>query len=102
MEGNIDRTPRYAPESAYVWDKTGNIIVALATGWRIHQPHKHPKGCPIIQGTTALEIITPHGKAWWGFEKAWINSELRIVVSGFPAHDEIRSKWEIVPTERTH
>jgi hypothetical protein len=39
-------------------------------------------------------MVTRHGSRWWGFERAWINSELRMVVQGFPAADELRSRWE--------
>lgn len=42
-----------------------------------------------------LEMITEHGSRYWGFDKGWINSELRMVVQGFSSCDEIRSKWDV-------
>jgi len=84
----IDRKPRYAP--------TQTIVAARrvpVTSWRAHPPGTHPKGCPLIPNCTALELVTPLGSRWWGVEKAWINSELRMVVSGFPERCEIRRSW---------
>lgn len=88
----IDRTPRYAPSHVHV---LGHGIVK-ATAYVAHPPGNHPKNCAIRNDMTALEIKTPVGRSrWYGFERAFINSELRMVVIGFDARDEVRSKWEV-------
>lgn len=88
----IDRQPRYAPRTVLVIGH-GEVPV---TSYVAHPPGAHPVGCPLVATCTALEMRTAYGSRWWGVEKAWINAELRMVVSGFPAACEIRRKWRRV------
>ena len=86
---DIDRTPRYAPS---------RVICGMATvpvlSYHVHPIGQHPKSCPLVKDTVALELRTERGSRWYGCENAWINSELRMVVVGFPARDEVRRTWE--------
>jgi hypothetical protein len=85
----IDRAPRYAPEMVMVCHGIEvPVLRAIA-----HPPGKHPPHCRLVSTCVALELETAYGSRWWGFEEAHINSELRMVVSGFPAHDALRSRW---------
>jgi hypothetical protein len=93
---HIDNTPRYAPKTVMV-RKGGRYVEAPITGYIAHPPNAHPKHCPLVPTCTAVEFITPYGSRWWGCEKAWINSELRMVMSGFDLRNELINKWEIVP-----
>lgn len=90
-----DRKPRYAPTHTVV----RGLVNVPVSSYHTYLPGQHPKGCPLTDDCVALELRTAYGSRWWGVEKAWINSELRMVVSGFPARDELRSRWEVC-TER--
>jgi len=85
----MDRFPRYAPEKVFTLKGTYPVKRYIA-----HPPGNHPKGCPIKSDMTVLEMQTEGGSCWYGFEKVWINSELRMVVSGFGSADEVRRNWE--------
>lgn len=85
----IDQAPRYAPSTVLV-----RGVPCPVRAYTAHSPGKHPAGCPIAPEFTALEMVTDRGSRWYGFEKAWINSELRMVVSGFAAADTVRARWE--------
>jgi hypothetical protein len=89
----IDRVPRYAPKKVLC-----NNRIASVLQYNAYPPGNHPKGCPIVPRLTALELRTEFGSRWFGFEKVFINSELRMVVSGFAAADYVRSRWEKVPS----
>lgn len=101
----IDRTPRYAPARVIIVNsrslEAGKGRVA---GWNCavleffaHQPGNHPAETPnwIKPELTALECKTQQGSRWYGFEKAYINSELRMVVVGFNSRDEVLRGWEV-------
>lgn len=84
----MDRTPRYAP-SVVVCKGFSNVPVESYVA--------HPAGThkgPIVASMMALECKTRFGSRWYGCEKAWINSELRMVVVGFDSRDEVRRTWE--------
>ncbi len=86
-----DTTPRYTPGHVMIASVMKRCPVMSA---RSYPPGTHPKGCIIRQDCTAVELVTDHGSRWFGFDKARINSELRMVVQGFDSRDEVRSKWE--------
>lgn len=92
----MDRKPRYAP--ACITFKGQLLPVSQYVA---HPPHKHPPDCPLTPDCTALELRTLHVSRWFGFEKAWINAELKVVVSGFPASDEIRRTWQVCREHKT-
>ena len=87
-----DFKPRYAPE---------NVIVVVGGGFRLcpvkrfvfHPAGAHPKGCPLVSSVGALELQTEGGSRWYGCERAYINSELRMVVVGANSWDESRMRW---------
>lgn len=87
----IDRVARYAPE----------MILMVGRGYQpVRKCILHPKGtAPGSWKNSAagvvLEMQTDFGSRFWGFEKAWINSELRAVVQGFDSRCELRSAWEV-------
>jgi hypothetical protein len=86
----IDRVPRYAPDK---------VIIARAMKLMpVTQAKFHPAGShkgPIRSDMNALELVTDAGSRWYGCERAWINSELRMVVVGFDVRDEVRRTWEV-------
>jgi hypothetical protein len=86
----IDTVPRYVPSTIL---RNGFVLPVLRT--IAHPPGKHPKGCPILSYLVAVEVVTEKGSRWFGFEKAWIDSNLRMAVSGFNARDEVRRRWEL-------
>lgn len=93
----IDFTPRYAPSTVFILGH--GYLPVLRTVF--HPPGAtKPPGCPLIDDCGKLELITAQGSRWWGFEKGYINSELRMVVAGFPSNCELRSKWPVVPVNR--
>jgi hypothetical protein len=85
-----DDVPRYAPDAVLI---VGHGLLPVVR-YVSHPPRTHPQS-PLFPYLTALEAVTRHGSRWWGFDRAWINSELRMVVQGFPAADEMRSRWEV-------
>jgi hypothetical protein len=104
----LDMTPRYAPTHVIIAQRmklfppNARLIrrnVAV-TGARVYPVGHHPIQCPIAPEYCALELRTVAGSRWYGCERAYINSELRMVVIGTPARDEVRMKWEIVPEDR--
>jgi len=98
---DIDRTPRYAPKRVLVRGIHGErkFYDAHVQESVVYPPNQHPKSSPIALHLTRVDLITEYGTRHYGFEKAWINSELRLVVSGFGAKDEVRAGWEIVPDD---
>lgn len=87
-----DRRPRYTPD--LVW-------VASAAGvgmWPVNRVVIHPPDSQLTTiraGFIPVELQTAAGSRWYGFEAARIDSTLRAVVVGFPAADEVRSKWQL-------
>lgn len=94
MDADLDMTPRYAPTEVLVVSggggRTAPVIQSI-----VHPPGDHPKGCPLVKTITALELKTAFGSRWYGVERAYINSELRMVVVGTPKRDEVRMKWPV-------
>lgn len=94
-----DRVPRYVPSTVLILGH-GYVPVIRST---FHPAYKHPADCPLVNGIGALELVTEHGTRWWGFDDGYINSQLRMVVTGFPRRCELRSKWTKVPVKfRNH
>ena len=87
-------TVRYAPNHVFIVSK-GKMINAPVLRHIAHPPNAHPKQCPLVPECTAIEFITAYGSRWWGCDKAWINSELRMVASGFDMRNELVNKWDI-------
>lgn len=87
---SMDFTPRYAPESVLIAGKGLRVVQTYAT----YPEGKHPPESPLKPDCVALELRTQDGSRWYGFQKAWINSELRMVVQGFDARDEVRRHWQ--------
>jgi hypothetical protein len=81
-----DTTPRYAPSSVMTLKGMRPVIKYIG-----HTTP--PAGCPIKGTPMILEMKTEDGSVWWGFDEVRIDASLRMVVVGFPAQDELRSKW---------
>lgn len=99
---DLDMTPRYAPDRVMIgnWATNGKG----PAGWTLPvvQAIFHPSGShagPIRPDWPALQLVTERGDRWYGCARAYINSELRMVVIGTPARDEVRMQWAVVPEE---
>jgi hypothetical protein len=92
-----DMTPRYAPSRVLVSNGLGSFILPVLQ-YKTYPPNAHPPKCPIKPDMTVLELVTCAGSGWYGVERAYINSELRMIIVGFDARDEVRSKWEVCKT----
>lgn len=84
-----DLSHRYAPETVVC---RGFIVKAVS--WTAHSPGQHDAS-PIKNDLWAVEIKTSRGSRWFGCSRAYINSELRMVVVGHDSRDEVRQKWPI-------
>ena len=86
---------RLTPEAVLVvTGKTWRTLPVLRT--IAHPPGQHPEGCPLVATCTAVELVTEAGSRWWGFERAWIGSDLRMHVAGWDDRNEIVRGWETV------
>ncbi len=88
---NLDLVPRYAPSHVII---ARRIKLFPVTSFVAHPAGTHPNS-PIKNDMCAVELVTEAGSRWFGCERAYINSELRMVVVGFDSRDEVRSKWEV-------
>jgi hypothetical protein len=95
LRANKDTTPRYAPRTVLMLGR-GEVPV---TSVRFYPPGQHPPRTPIVKDVGALELVTPYGSRWYGFDRGYINAQLRMVVEGFDKRDEVRSRWAVVPTK---
>jgi len=57
-----------------------------------HPPNTHPHS-PIKNDHTAVEAVTNCGSRWFGTDRAWIGSDLRMHIMVNP-RDEVRRKWQ--------
>ena len=71
--------------------------VVPVMGVRFHLAGSFGKDVPIRQDANCVELVTEYGSRWFGCERAYINSELRMVVVGFPAKFEEMARWLPVP-----
>jgi hypothetical protein len=85
---SMDRKARYVPQEMMTLKGMRPVL-----SYRTYPPHAHPDKCPLIDGCVALECVTADGSRWFGVDAAWINSELRMVISGTNPRDEVRMKW---------
>ena len=88
----MDTTPRYIPDRVMIVSP-GFMGAVRVHSARAHPPNAHPAECPIRADVTALELVTAYGSRWYGCERAWINSELRMCVSGFDERFEEMRAW---------
>lgn len=95
----LDQTPRYAPDCVLIIDGGSWRSVAV-TGYKLYPPGTAPKAAPIKAEYWVLELQTAYGSRWYGVGGGYINSELRMVVTGIDPRDEVRAKWAIVPADR--
>lgn len=96
----LDQTPRYAPDAVLI--VTGGTGARLPVeSYHVYPPGAHPPNCPIAAGWwTVLECRTAKGSRWYGVTRAYINSELRMVVEGTDPRDAVRMGWDVVPVDR--
>ncbi len=93
-----DNHPRYVPKQISLLG-----VITPVTSVGSFPPGSHPTNgcCPIGKDYTAVEVGTKYGSRWFGFDKVWINSELRFVVQGFDSKFEEVSKWEKVDENKS-
>lgn len=61
-------------------------------------PPGYKHGGPIRADFTAVRCALQNGAVrWFGGSDAWIDSSLRMVLSGIDSRDEVRAKWEDAP-----
>lgn len=97
---DLDMTPRYLPDSFII--ANWNLRSGGGSSHTVVQCIFHPAGThrgPIREDWPAVQAVTEYGSRWFGCTRAYINSELRMVVIGTPQRDEVRMKWEIVPED---
>jgi hypothetical protein len=99
-----DMTPRYAPDYVFIVCPDGQDSMKAyrspVTGSTFYPAGvDRPNRCPIRSDMGVLELKTQQGSRWYGCDRAYINSELRMVVVGCDSRDEVRMKWETVPEE---
>ena len=89
-----DMITRYAPESVRIVSPKlpSHSAVVPVKRHIVHQPQNHT-GSPIRDDMTALECVTDYGSRWYGIDKGWINSELRMVIQGTNKKDTARMNW---------
>jgi hypothetical protein len=66
----------------------------------IHPPNTHPPESPIKRELTAVQVVTDSATRWYGFEEAWIGSDLRVHVKGFDPRFEEVAAWADAEVER--
>jgi hypothetical protein len=87
---------RYVPNDVIMTYKGRSSIVKIL----IHPPENHPEKSQIIRTLYAVEVICFNGVSrWFGFHIAFIDSRLRVRVSGYSEmFNEVKS-WELAPKE---
>ena len=96
----VDRVPRYVPEQIMMFKHKeiyGVWGVVPVTGAKFHVAGSFGSEVPVRRDANCIEVITEYGSRWFGCERAYINSELRMVVVGFPAKFEEMARWLPVP-----
>lgn len=92
----LDNTPRYLPKTLMTKDGEGVVVWA-----RFYPPGCHPADCPLLPDVGAVEAIVAlpdlrvHNR-WFGCQRAYVDSTLRMVVIGTDPRDEVRMAWEVV------
>ncbi len=85
-----DNVPRYAPRHVMTLQGTSPVVKAI-----FYPIGSHPEGCPILKTYGVLELVASNGGSrYYGCDRAWINSELRMIVQGCNSGDEIRMSWK--------
>lgn len=95
-----DMRHRYAPTSVAVFDGRNAIKHAQVVGSAAYQPGGHPDKCPIRPELVAVALHTASVTRWYGCVRAYINSELRMVLVGCDPRDEVRMSWAPVTRKR--
>ena len=86
-----DFRPRYVPEKMLTVNGEFPVL-----RFKAFPPGTHPEKCPLVPSVTALCCETAGGNRWFGVARAYINSELRMVVEGINSKDEVRRLWKVV------
>ena len=83
---------RYVPNDVIMTHKGRSSVVKIVS----HPPDFHPDKCPILSTLYAVEVQCGNGiTRWFGFHNAFIDSRLRMRVSGYSElFDEIKG-WEL-------
>ncbi len=64
-------------------------------GIRAYPHGQHPSRALLVTTVqTAVEVVTANGSRWFGFDRAWIGSDLRMHVDGYDARNEVIAGWD--------
>lgn len=89
---NLDTFTRATPDRVMTFKGMRPVVRAEA-----FPPGLHPDKCPLVKDCTAVRLTTDTGEVrWYGVERSWIDSHLRMVVNGFPAGFEEMQRWKKV------
>lgn len=84
---------RYTPPTQMTLEHGERPVVGVVA----YPPGQHPKGTPIKAEHFAVELKTDVGESgWYGFEEAYIDSTLRMVVGPVNPRFESAMRWEVV------
>lgn len=99
MSPGFDDVHRYLPSVLRTCVGNRAVVRSIA-----HPPGTHPAHCPIRADLWCVEAQTDGGGSrWFGCERAYIASDLCMVVVGHPERDEVRARWKLVPEQlRVH
>lgn len=99
---DLDMTPRYLPDEFLIadWSLRGKGAWKCPVIGSHFYPPDCPRPHPIMLSWGCIVAHTTKGDRAFGCYRAYINSELRMVVVGTPKRDEVRIKWAIVPEDK--
>lgn len=89
---NTGTTERVIPDRILT-EAPGGYAVLPVVRSVAYPPGTAPKDAPISASLTVVEVRTAHGVRWFGFQRAWLGSDLRMHVDGYPAGFEEVAKW---------
>lgn len=93
-EGGMMQRAKWTPVQTLIRCSDGLQRVLPVLQTRAFPPGHHPEGCPLTADCTAVQLSTAEGSRWWGFERAEIDSFLRMRVTGYSPQNEIVQGWE--------
>lgn len=100
IEIEVDRVERYFFSRLFIRKHGSGFFKVPVQTMIVHAAGNKPKECILLVpvGWVVLEAVTEYGSRFFIFEGAKINSELRMVVWGFNARDEVLQTMEVCKT----
>jgi len=81
---------KYMPETVI---SAGERVPVLS--YHVYPPGQAPKGIPTHRNLAVVECRTKRGSRWYGCERAYIDSTLRMVIVGYKGAES--DYWEVGP-----